>query len=121
MLQTSLDDFYVAYEINAYTDQPSRMAMIYSELHQNIQDQFNEAGVEIMSPHYDALRDGNRGHSGEVSAAGLPTAGIPAVPVAGPEGTDASAVAIIFAGMPDESIRARRVRLSSAFPLVMDQ
>jgi small-conductance mechanosensitive channel len=59
VLQTSLDDFYVAYEINAYTDQPSRMALIYSALHQNIQDKFNEAGVEIMSPHYHAVRDGN--------------------------------------------------------------
>lgn len=59
VLQTSLDDFYVAYEINAYTREPNRMAVIYSELHQNIQDCFNEAGVEIMSPHYAALRDGN--------------------------------------------------------------
>jgi small-conductance mechanosensitive channel len=59
VLQTSLDDFYVAYEINAYTDQSSRMALIYSDLHQNIQDKFNEAGVEIMSPHYHAVRDGN--------------------------------------------------------------
>ncbi len=59
VLQTSLDDHYVAYEINAYTDQPNRMATIYSMLHQEIQDAFNEAGVEIMSPHYQALRDGN--------------------------------------------------------------
>lgn len=59
VLQTSLDDFYVSYQLNAYTDQPNRMAAIYSELHQNIQDKFNEAGVEIMSPHYSALRDGN--------------------------------------------------------------
>jgi hypothetical protein len=36
------------------------MAVIYGMLHQNIQDKFNEAGVEIMSPHYSALRDGNR-------------------------------------------------------------
>lgn len=27
---------------------------------QNIQDKFNEAGVEIMSPHYSAMRDGNQ-------------------------------------------------------------
>lgn len=60
VLQTSLDDFYVSYELNAYTDQPGAMAKTYSELHQNIQDRFNEAGVEIMSPHYGALRDGNR-------------------------------------------------------------
>jgi small-conductance mechanosensitive channel len=59
VLQTSLDDFYVSYEINAFTDDPNRMAQTYSELHQNIQDRFFEAGVEIMSPHYGALRDGN--------------------------------------------------------------
>lgn len=35
------------------------MAQIYSDLHQNIQDKFNEAGIEIMSPHYMAVRDGN--------------------------------------------------------------
>ncbi len=60
VLQTALDDFYVRYELNAYTDTPSVMAQIYSDLHQNIQDAFNEAGVEIMSPHYAQLRDGNR-------------------------------------------------------------
>ncbi len=59
VLQTSLDDFYVSYQINAYTDKPSVMARTYSELHQNIQEKFNEAGVEIMSPHYSSLRDGN--------------------------------------------------------------
>lgn len=59
VLQTSLDDFYVAYQINAYTSEPGKMAVTYSLLHANIQDRFNEAGVEIMSPHYAALRDGN--------------------------------------------------------------
>lgn len=59
VLQQQLNDFYVSYEINAYTDQPSLIIQIYSELHQHIQDQFNEAGVEIMSPHYSSLRDGN--------------------------------------------------------------
>lgn len=59
VLQTSLDDFYVSYELNAYTDRPNRMAVLYSGLHANIQDRFNEAGVEIMSPHYRAPRDGN--------------------------------------------------------------
>lgn len=60
VLQTSLDDFYVSYELNAYTNNPGMMARIYSELHSNIQDKFNEAGVEIMSPHYSAVRDGNQ-------------------------------------------------------------
>lgn len=57
--QTSLDDYYVSYRINAFTREPNKQAAIYSALHANIQDHFNEAGVEIMSPHYKALRDGN--------------------------------------------------------------
>jgi len=60
VLQAALDDFYVHYEINAYTDQPCQMAQIYSQLHQNIQDKFYEAGVEIMSPHFSSIRDGNQ-------------------------------------------------------------
>lgn len=59
VLQTSLNDFYVSYELNAYTEKPSVMACTYSELHQNIQEKFNEGGIEIMSPHYTTLRDGN--------------------------------------------------------------
>ncbi|MCL4504320.1 MAG: mechanosensitive ion channel family protein [Deltaproteobacteria bacterium] len=60
VLQTALNDFYVTYELNAYTDAPEKMPWIYGELHQNIQDKFNEGGVEIMSPHYTQLRDGNQ-------------------------------------------------------------
>lgn len=59
VLQTSLDDFYVSYQINAYTKEPNKQAAIYSELHQNIQDCCNEVGIEILSPHYRAARDGN--------------------------------------------------------------
>lgn len=59
VLQRSLDDFYVTYELNAYTDAPREVLNIYSDLHQNIQDKFNEAGVEICSPHFSALREGN--------------------------------------------------------------
>lgn len=59
VLQTALNDFSVSYELNAYTDTPSAMATVYSALYANIQDRFNEAGIEIMSPHYSALRDGN--------------------------------------------------------------
>lgn len=59
VLQTSLDDFYVSYQINAYTKEANKQANIYSQLHQNIQDVCNERGIEIMSPHYNALRDGN--------------------------------------------------------------
>ena len=59
VLQTSLDDFYVTYQINAYTKEANNQAVIYSQLHQNIQDCSNEAGIEILSPHYRQLRDGN--------------------------------------------------------------
>jgi small-conductance mechanosensitive channel len=59
VLQTSLDDFYVSYQINAYTKRADISSRIYSELHANIQDGFNEAGIEILSPHYRAARDGN--------------------------------------------------------------
>ena len=59
VLQTALSDFYVEYQINAYTREASRMAVIGSWLHQKIQDEFNKANVEIMSPHYASLRDGN--------------------------------------------------------------
>ncbi len=52
ILQTSLDDFYVAYELNVYTDDPLRMIETYANLHRNIQDAFNEYGVQIMSPSY---------------------------------------------------------------------
>lgn len=59
VLQTSLDDFYVSYQLNAYTQEANAQAEIYSNLHQNIQDVCNERGIEILSPHYRASRDGN--------------------------------------------------------------
>ncbi|MCH5220213.1 MAG: mechanosensitive ion channel family protein [Muribaculaceae bacterium] len=59
VLETGLNDWYPVYQINAYTREAQRMSAIYSELFQNIQDHFNEAGVEIMSPTYIATRDGN--------------------------------------------------------------
>ncbi|HAD97877.1 MAG TPA: transmembrane ion channel [Cryomorphaceae bacterium] len=58
VLQTSLDDFYVSYQVNAYTKEPAKQAMIYSDLHALIQDIFARNDVEIMSPHYRAEREG---------------------------------------------------------------
>ncbi|MDX2178007.1 MAG: mechanosensitive ion channel family protein [Bryobacteraceae bacterium] len=60
VFQTALNDYNVSYEINAYTDRPSEMARIYSDLHRHLQDTFNESGIEILSPTYNQLRDGNR-------------------------------------------------------------
>ena len=54
---TALDDFYVEYEINAYTRKSDLLGDIYSELHQNILDSFHSNGVEIMSPHIFAHRN----------------------------------------------------------------
>jgi small-conductance mechanosensitive channel len=59
VLQTGLNDFHISYELNAYTRMPSRKVLIYSLLHQNIQDVFDRAGVEILSPGYTSLRDGS--------------------------------------------------------------
>jgi small-conductance mechanosensitive channel len=59
VLQTSLNDYHVSYQINCYTRNAERMPRTYSALHANIQDMFNQAGVEIMSPTFTALRDGN--------------------------------------------------------------
>ena len=58
VLQTSLNDFYVEYELNATTREPSNKQQTYSDLHAHILDAFNQAGVEILSPHYKAQRDG---------------------------------------------------------------
>lgn len=58
MRTTALDDFYVEYEINAFTADAKNMTRIYSDLHQNLLKRFFEEGVEIMSPHIFARRDG---------------------------------------------------------------
>ena len=52
ILQVSLDDFYVSYQLNAYIREANKQAVIYSELHQNIQNVFNERGFEGVCPHY---------------------------------------------------------------------
>lgn len=59
VLQTELSDFYVAYTLHAYVSNTNTLMLTYSELHQNIQDCCNEVGIEIMSPHFSTLRDGN--------------------------------------------------------------
>jgi small-conductance mechanosensitive channel len=53
VLQRALATFSVDYEINVYTDAPERMLPLYSALHANILDVFNEYGVQIMTPAYE--------------------------------------------------------------------
>jgi small-conductance mechanosensitive channel len=59
VLQTALNDFSISYQINAYTKDAGKMPLIYSELYKNILELFRDAGIELMTPHYQAYRDGN--------------------------------------------------------------
>ena len=56
VLQRNLNDFYVSYQINAYTHQASKQAAIYSNLLENIQDELNAAGIDLLSPSYNIIR-----------------------------------------------------------------
>ena len=53
VLQKQLGDFAVIYEINGYSDEAKFMARVYTDLHRNILDQFNEHGLQIMTPAYE--------------------------------------------------------------------
>ena len=53
VLQSGLEDFSVKYTLVVSIDEPRRRALTLSALHANIQDAFNESGVQIMSPHYE--------------------------------------------------------------------
>jgi small-conductance mechanosensitive channel len=54
VFQTALSDFYVEYRLvcQALQTEPRPRAEVLSALHGNVQDMFNEHGVQIMSPHY---------------------------------------------------------------------
>ena len=52
--QKNLADFAVNYELNVYCEDARALPRLYSELHRNIQDVFNEYGVQIMTPSYEA-------------------------------------------------------------------
>jgi small-conductance mechanosensitive channel len=52
VLQTALDDYYARYQINVYTKAVEKVPAIYSELYQNLQDGFAEAGISLTAPAY---------------------------------------------------------------------
>jgi small-conductance mechanosensitive channel len=52
--QTALQDFYVQYTLLVCLEQPHLRGPVLDALHANIQDAFNEFGVQIMSPNYEA-------------------------------------------------------------------
>ena len=54
VLQTALGDFAVSYQLNAHVRETTGLDRLYSRLHANVQDVFNEYGVQIMTPSYEA-------------------------------------------------------------------
>jgi len=56
--QVALEDFYVKYTLFVCPDQPHLKLATMSALHSNILDAFNEYGVQIMSPNYEADPEG---------------------------------------------------------------
>jgi small-conductance mechanosensitive channel len=60
VLSLNLGDNAASYQINVYTRHPELQAAIYSELNCNIVATFNEAGIEMLTPQYHAVRDGNK-------------------------------------------------------------
>jgi small-conductance mechanosensitive channel len=54
VLQTALKDFYVEYTLVVCAADPRARLIVLNELHGHVQDVFNEHGVQIMSPNYEA-------------------------------------------------------------------
>ena len=90
VLQTALGDFAVTYELNVGCDDPHRMAELYTALHRNILDVFNEYDVAIMTPgvRRGPVRAEDRAEGEVVSAAGQARRRLPgaAAPRRGPHG-----------------------------------
>jgi len=53
VLQRALSDFYVEYQLLISIDRPDTQRNVLSDLHAQVQDVFNEFGVQIMSPHFE--------------------------------------------------------------------
>ncbi len=70
VLQKSLDDFYVTYEINAYISDVKNYQVIESSLYQNILDEFNKENIEILSPHYRGNRTADNSTAHDIPVEG---------------------------------------------------
>jgi len=60
VLQTSLNDFHISYELTAFILDADSYRQSLSALLAALQDQFAAANLEILSPGYHAIRNGNR-------------------------------------------------------------
>ena len=58
VLQSALSDFYTHYQLHAAIARPQDRPFVMSRLHAEIQDAFNEFGVQIMSPNFEMQPDG---------------------------------------------------------------
>ncbi|MDR0394727.1 MAG: mechanosensitive ion channel, partial [Tannerella sp.] len=56
--ELSFEDFYPVYQINAYIKDADRTAQIKSDMLQHIHELADAAGIELLSPHYIATREG---------------------------------------------------------------
>lgn len=57
IVQEELGDFAVKYTLVFNVDEPHRKPQILTDVHANIQDEFAEEGVQIMSPHFEGQPD----------------------------------------------------------------
>jgi small-conductance mechanosensitive channel len=53
VLQKALGDFAITYELNAYCNDAQAMNRLYTDMHRNLLDVFNQYGVQIMTPAYE--------------------------------------------------------------------
>jgi len=58
VFQPELSDFYVVYQLTVRLESAADRLKVLTTLHQNIQDAFNERGVQIMSPHFEGQPEG---------------------------------------------------------------
>jgi hypothetical protein len=47
-----MNEFYAHYQINCYTKEISKVPAIYTALYENIQNGFNDAGIDMTAAHY---------------------------------------------------------------------
>lgn len=57
VLQSDLGNYAIGYTLVAFTDAPNEAWIATSELRRNILDSFNEAGIEIMTPAVNEVRN----------------------------------------------------------------
>jgi small-conductance mechanosensitive channel len=57
VVQRELSDFYIQYQLLGHLEEGKSRAAVFSELHAQIQDAFNEHEAQIMSPHFESQPD----------------------------------------------------------------